>query len=47
VPEAKSTEETFNFDFGIRGPHTNVVAMLIRDTGTFNAEFQVHTIAIT
>jgi hypothetical protein len=46
VPEAKDTKKTFDFDFGIRGPHTDVITMLICDTRPLDAKFEVDTIAV-
>jgi len=45
VPEAKSAEEPVNFNLGIRGPHTNVVTMLVCDARAFDTEFEVYTTA--
>ena len=44
--EAESAEQALDFELGIRGPNTDVVAVLIRDTGVLSVEFDVDAVPV-
>ena len=44
--EAKCTEQALGFDIWVERPDTDMVAMLVCDTGALGAEFNVDTVAV-
>ena len=44
--KAKRAEKTFNLDIWVEWPHTDVVAVLIRDTGVLSVEFDVDAVPV-
>lgn len=46
LPQAKCTEKTGDFDFWVRRPNTNVVAMLIGYSRTFDTKLNVDAVTV-
>ena len=46
VPQAECAENAVDFDARVGGPNTDVITVLIGETGTLYAELDVHAVAI-
>lgn len=44
--EAKGKEKPVNFDIGVRWPDSDVVPVLVSDTGTFDIELDVYAVPV-
>ena len=45
VVQAQSAQETGNFEISIRWPNTDVITVLVADTGTLSLKFDMDTVS--